>query len=382
MAVFTTTQNNQRLSVKESRCPNLFSYSVIWTVVLLVLFDLALIYFQPFKYIQIPGVVLRQQDHIDYKIQSVLSFNNSFDTLLMGSSLAEAASINADASLGLEKPTVYSAARYNHAVYFDRLKKEKLKIDSTTFSSAIGGSMISDQALILQKVFTKSKLPKQVFLMIEPRAFIDATRTPDLYPVTCYMNWRYKNIWNVNGLSDGLNLILSSFWNFFNYRSDFSTLLNTLAENKFKSGSKSVNLVLEDQDYKYDRSLDPKSVEESAIYYKKAYEKVEEQKFQTQIASLHNIIEMCKKNRVELVLIAAPLAKLNRDLLPEGFENRYNNTLANISKKQNIAIYNLTATDKITDSDYIDYVHLNSKGALKFWQLAVNLIGSSNESKR
>lgn len=381
MNVICTTQNKVPNGEKQTESFHLFQSTLIWSVFFLVLLDLVLIFLQPIKYVQIPGIILRQQDHIDYKIQSVLS-NNAFDTLLMGSSLAEAAATNADAAQGLTKPTVYSAARYNQAIYFDRLKREKLKIESTTFSTAIGGSMISDQELILQKVFAKSKLPKQVCLLIEPRAFIDATRTPDLYPVTCYMKWRYKDIWHIDALEDGVNLALSSFWNFFKFRSDFSTMLTTLANNQLKSESPSIKIALEDQDYKFDRSMDPRAVEESLVYYRKAYQKVDRQKFQAQLTSLRNIIRMCKVNNVALVLVAAPLAESNRNLLPEGFEQIYNKTLDSISDEHKIAICRLTDTDNIKESDYIDFVHLNSRGAMKFWNMVVDFIGNAHEFER
>lgn len=381
MNVISTTQNKVPAREMIPEAFRMFKSPLIWTAIFLILIDLVLVYLQPIKYVQIPGIILRQQDHIDYKIQSVLS-NNNFDTLLMGSSLAEAAAINSDASLGLEKPTVYGAARYNHAIYFDRLKHEKLNLPSTTFSTAIGGSMISDQELILQKVFAKTKLPKQVCLIIEPRGFIDATRTPDLYPVTCYMKWRYKDIWNVRSIEDGVDFALSSFWSFFKFRSDFSTILTALANNSLKSESPSLKIALEDQDYKYDRSLDPKAVEEGAAYYQRAYKSADKQKFQAQLTSLRNIIQMCKKNKVDLLLIAAPLAQTNRNLLPKGFERYYNETLDAVSKEQKISICKLTDTDKILDSDYIDFVHLNSSGAIKFWNTVVDFIKNNNESKK
>ncbi len=197
---------------------------LLWLLFFFIMVDLFLVAGQPMRYVHVPGIIFKQQDHIDFKVQSVLSPSKPFNTLLMGSSLAEAAAINADVSLGLAKPTDYTAARYNHATFLDQLSERKFQKKSTTFSSAIGGSMISDQQLILEKVFAKKKYPQNVLLIIEPRAFIDATRTPELYPVACYMKWRYKDIANLKNTNDGMDYVFSSFWTYFKYRSDFFTL--------------------------------------------------------------------------------------------------------------------------------------------------------------
>lgn len=203
---------------------------LLWLVFFFIMVDLFLLVGQPMRYVHVPGIIFKQQDHIDFKIQSVLSPSKPFNTLLMGSSLAEAAAINADASLGiLAKPTDYTAAHYNRAIFLDQLWERQLKKKSTTFCSAIGGSMISDQQLILEKVFAKKNYPKNILLIIEPRAFIDATRTPELYPVACYMKWRYKDIADLKNTKDAMNYAFSSFWTYFKYRSDFFTLASCLA---------------------------------------------------------------------------------------------------------------------------------------------------------
>lgn len=324
------------------------------------------------RYVHVPGIIFKQQDHIDFKVQSVLSPSKPFNTLLMGSSLAEAAAINADASLGLAKPTDYTAARYNHATFLDQLSERRFQKKSTTFSSAIGGSMISDQQLILEKVFAKKKYPQNVLLIIEPRAFIDATRTPELYPVACYMKWRYKDIAHLKNINDGMDYVFSSFWTYFKYRSDFFTLATCLAS-QVRDPKTTAPIIIEigDGEYNSNKSIDPKSVTQSRIYYSKAYETVDEKKFETQLNSLRNIAKMCKAKGATLTLIGAPLAKANRDQLPAKFEHRYNQQVEEMSKNLQVRFINLIDNSTIHDSDFSDYVHLNSTGAKKFWKLVI-----------
>lgn len=110
---------------------------------------------------------------------------------------------------------------------------------------------------------------------------------------------------------------------------------------------------------------------QSLIYYSKAYETIDEEKFETQLNSLRKIAKMCIAKGTTLTLIGAPLAKANRDQLPTNFEHRYNRQLEEIAKHLQVRFINLIDNTTIHDSDYSDYVHLNSKGATKFWKLVI-----------
>jgi len=76
---------------------------------------------------------------------------------------------------------------------------------------------------------------------------------------------------------------------------------------------------------------------------------------------LDSIVELCQKNKTELVLLGTPLHSKYLDSIPESFIQLYQSNKDKMIKK-GISVFDFTS-DNYADSLFLDINHLNEKGA-------------------
>lgn len=379
-----------------------FSSPLLWILVCLIIVDCAIIAIKPLRFISIPGVLLQDQDPIGYRIGSLLNSKESDSVYLLGTSLSDSACANGDAvNFNLEL-TEYERGRYMHAKYFDKLLKNKLHRKSNSINLGVGGSMVSGEELILKQSLNNNTKPKLVVLMVAPRAFIDDTRSTNLYPIHCYFNNRFtqdgKLDWpaNFNEFKEQFESLLAKSWSYFNMRSDYATVLTKSACSLFNrpesaytdnakqslksETSKKVEFSFEQKLFDPNISNNPKWVKAVSSYYDSAYgTEVNKIKLKEQTASFSRSLSMLKDKQIPALVVSMPLSNLNRNQIPGEFEAEYKNLLSNICRQYDTKLIYLLDDKRFILDDFRDSVHLNGAGATKFWNILVDEIARDPE---
>lgn len=366
-----------------------------WLVCLLILFDIGIDLVKPLRFVKIPGVLLKDQDPIDYRIESLLKPAKPANVYLLGTSLADSAAANGDALNLKLKLTEYERGRYIHAHYFDNLMNEKLGIQSCSINVGIGGSMVSGAERILETALKDDKNRKKpglVVLMVAPRAFIDATRSPELYPVECYFQHRFKGNSKEQNWIGTFQNELAKRWTFFDLRSDYATVLTKAAcayfdrpENAYQKVEEKlprdkardkIELSFKEEYFDPSISARPDWVNSVSAYYSSAYGKeIDKNKLKTQLDSFARSLRLLKEKEIPALIVSMPLSKHNRNQIPGDFEKEYRSLLYDLSSRYDTRLIYMLDSPAFDFADYRDSVHLNGRGATRFWDLLVEQMG-------
>lgn len=99
--------------------------------------------------------------------------------------------------------------------------------------------------------------------------------------------------------------------------------------------------------------------------------------YNVQFYFLRKMAQLCKKERIELILVNMPITKENIAVLRPGTYLKFVYTLQQFAFDQGISVFDLNEFNNYTKDDYHDYVHLNAFGGTKLFDSMVkNLQGS------
>ncbi len=82
------------------------------------------------------------------------------------------------------------------------------------------------------------------------------------------------------------------------------------------------------------------------------------------LSYLNGIVNLCKKNEIELILVGAPVHSSYYEKIPDHIKSQFESEIERL-KQQNITVLNLT-NKKYPDSMFYNVDHLNSNGANAF----------------
>ena len=69
-----------------------------------------------------------------------------------------------------------------------------------------------------------------------------------------------------------------------------------------------------------------------------------------------------------------PLSQKNLTLLPEVFRQKFRNTIDQVCRQESVGHLFYMNDKRFSPPDFRDGVHLNGRGAIKFWNLLVDSI--------
>lgn len=368
---------------------------ITWLIVVLITIDLAVATIRPLRYVKVPGVMFHDQDPINHRIETLLKSGKETNVYLLGTSLADSASANADAVQFNLKMTEYERGRYTSSKYFDALMSKELGIQTHSINVGVGGSMVSGEELILKHSVENKKvaaLPTLVVFMVAPRAFIDRTREENLYPIHCYFNNRFDHQKSGESWQKKFASIATRFWNYFRLRTDYATIFTRAAadmfnkpENAFqKLKDKKGRIEISFKEDWFDPNLSNKSdwVKSVGNYYDSAYgNSVDREKLHAQKLSFERAINIVKKLGSDALIVSMPLSSYNRQKIPKGFTSEYQKMLEEISRKYDTKLIYLLDDKRFELRDFRDGVHLNGEGASKYWRILVEELEKDQKLK-
>ena len=110
---------------------------------------------------------------------------------------------------------------------------------------------------------------------------------------------------------------------------------------------------------------------DNTVEYIERYRHPDRHTYKTQFYFLRKLVELCKKEKIELVLVNMPIAKENIAVLKPEAYLKFVFALQQFAIDQKVATYDLNDFNHFDKSDYHDYVHLNAFGAKKLFDSLV-----------
>lgn len=326
--------------------------------------------------------IANQSDRLDV-LDKIDAFpkDNANTILMLGSSLGIFPAALADfKTFGEPKPGADKFLNYSSYRYLDHQISNLTESPVRTLNLSNQGGMTSEDLLLLKGAFKAGIKPKLVILLTGPRDFLD----------------HQTNKIGQSKLAKALLVRLSqSFWNFTETpTANLETLASRFlpifvqrdAITKFltKQVKQSIALISH-RPYREkpsptggsletirDEPGSPEMIDFYTANYKIRYLPIDLNRWQLESAALEQIVQFCNSKQTPLLLVAMPLTKSNRDLLPSDFVGKHRSMLQKLTSSSNsasnIALLDLFESDHFTIADYMDTVHLRSCGGIKLAQ--------------
>jgi hypothetical protein len=125
-----------------------------------------------------------------------------------------------------------------------------------------------------------------------------------------------------------------------------------------------------------------KHFRDNTAEYIERYRRPDAQTYRTQFYFLRKLAQLCRKERIELVIVNMPITRENIAVLKP--ENYYSYILAlrNYAETQGmVACWDLNDFSIYNQGDYHDFVHLNAFGGAKFFDSLTDHLAAETETK-
>jgi hypothetical protein len=318
------------------------------------------------------------------------------DVVLLGSSLMVMALHGGDATaFGV----IQNNALHHRAYLLEQLLKQSLHREYSIFSFAIAGQMVSDAYSITSCCLKGQQKPSYIIYGIAPRDFMDNTlpnpastetfkylsRVSDLSQIAMRARpsiWDRFDYWvgNVSFLYAHRNDILSLqhryiklFFAKTHLMEDLNLTHNPIALRKLAMlempEDNGVNEVFTCP-YRPDEKFMDNSSE-----YRARYRSFNHKLFNEQSSYLTDLMTMCDKRGIKLIIVNMPVTSGNVQLMPPGFYSQYLETVKGMTSAHHQTFIDMNNPKEFPDNCFLDSVHLNGKGGVNFFgKLAQTLV--------
>lgn len=378
----------------------------IWLIALFIALSGLLCQFQYLKPIPLteisPG--LQTKSAVYFKLNEWRKQPAKINILIAGSSLPMCAFYysdkvkNAKVFDSIKDQNVSPLQSYTAADYFSRLLSKKNGAPVTVFNTTAAASMLSDNHLILSKMMDKA--PDKIILAVGMRDFVDNINLPiaatpvfqalfDLPYAATEDNFSFigQNA-KPNTISE---LMLDSIVPLYRIHSEMALFVDytagkimgrkkTVASETSAVKEKSVTVKLPLKVETPSASASPVIIKLDSLGYEKRYMPPNYKQMDLEFKCLERICDLCKKNKVELILINMPVSGGHNSLASPAMRQKYLSKLQSVSTKYSVKYCDFENNQFLPDSDFLDTVHLAPSGATKFVDYLVNKSNTFTES--
>ncbi len=326
------------------------------------------------------------------------------NVVLLGSSLMVAAIAECDAN---HLKHSLDLATYRGASYLDTVLHDQLGGTFNTMNLSAPGQMPSDAYLTLKAALKEGMKPKVIVYGVAPRDFLDGTmQSPSDTEAFKYLrrcvdisdcgfdyfsspfgklDWFLQRSVNLYRLSLDCRLTLEKLSR--QYLSH-NGLVN-LPEQEGAAGPFAIRLRallrpfnIEPGTFLALQTVNDKSpMLDNRRDYMDRYRNPDQRLYETQFRFLDRIVNTCKQENIELVLVQMPITQENVQILKPALYDKYKADLARVCANNKISLLDLCKFDQYSKDDYRDTVHLNGFGGKKFVNNLVAAIGADNQLK-
>lgn len=313
------------------------------------------------------------------------------DVVLLGSSLMMTAHHAGDAT---KTKQVQNEVKHFRSTCVQDFLSEDLHKNISCFSFAIAGQMASDAYVIARTMLCGEKRPKVIIYGIAPRDLIDNTLPSAASTET------FKLLSRSNDLSDLaltarstpmeiLEYGLSSAFYTISHRANVVALQHRIAYNLAPYGSDAIEKndlkstfqlrLLAMGEFPEDKGanelliapygLCKEPYRDNSEEYRQRYARIKQKTYTNQLLFLSKLMQLCKANGIELVIVNMPLTPGNVSLMPGGFYSTYKEKITSLAKENSAVYLDLNQPDKFEQKCFADTVHLNGLGGITFFKL-------------
>jgi hypothetical protein len=281
-------------------------------------------------------------------------------------------------TFGEPRPGADKFLHYSSYRYLDHLISTQANFPVKTLNLSNQGGMTSEDLLLLKGAFKAGINPKLVILLTGPRDFLDhqTNKVGQSKLAKALLVRISESLWNISDTATAnLETLASHFLPLFVQRDAITKFLTarlkqTIAFISHKPYHEKPAPTGGSLETIRDEPGSPEMMEFYTENYKIRYLPIDWKRWKLESEALEQIVEFCKSRETPLLVVAMPLSKSNRDLLPANFviEHRrmLNQTVKGYaSKNERVVFLDLFDSEQFTINDYMDTVHLRSCGGIK-----------------
>lgn len=315
--------------------------------------------------------------------------------ILLGSSLLMHSVSRQDADY-LNKDLDY--VHHHCSVYLeDQLKKRfPDQVNITCFNFSLPGDLVSDDYMIARGLLRGESKPKYIILGLSLRDFIDnAVNCPGTTPPFRYLK-RFTDI------DDIVDLAMPKFWQQFDYRFgkffylwgkklDIQVLLeqNTKASLVPIAASLGMPSLLNELDYRKHVPSDlhseveegmaiikpriPVAFDANFADYRRRCGSPNDRMFRIQSIFFDKLVNLCKQEKISLIVLNMPLTPENVAIMPKGSYERYLAYVQQTTSAAGFRFLDLNCYPRFDHGDFYDTAHMNSRGGKKLLDILAKL---------
>jgi hypothetical protein len=351
------------------------SFWLVLNTVILALASSYILEFTPLGF-----EIANQSDRLDVldKIDEFPKDNNG-TILMLGSSLGIFPAALADfKTFGEPKPGADKFLHYSSYRYLDQLLSSQANSPVKTLNLSNQGGMTSEDLLLLKGAFKAGIKPKLVILLTGPRDFLDhqTNKIGESKLAKALLVRISESLWNASeSATANLETLTSRFLPLFVERDAITKFLTarlkqTIAFISHKPYREKLPPTGGSLESIRDEPGSPEMMDFYTANYKIRYLPIDWRRWELESNALKQILEFCNRKNTPFLLVAMPLSKSNRDLLPEDFVEKHRSMLKDLAesaqdRKEKIVLLDLFDSEQFTINDYMDTVHLRSNGGIK-----------------
>ncbi len=336
--------------------------------------------------------ISNQSDRLDV-LDKIDEFpkDNKGTILMLGSSLGIFPAALADfKTYGEPKPGADKFLHYSSYRYLNQLLSTHADSPVKTLNLSNQGGMTSEDLLLLKGAFKAGIKPKLVILLTAPRDFLDhqTNKVGESKLSKALLVRISESLWNASETATAnLETLASRFLPLFVQRDAITKLLTarlkqTIAFISHKPYREKLPPTGGSLESIRDEPGSPEMMDFYTANYKIRYLPIDWKRWKVESAALEQIVEFCNAKKTPLLLVAMPLSKSNRDLLPKDFIEKHRSMLNDHVKrdqdrKEKLVFLDLFDSEQFTIDDYMDTVHLRSCGGIKLAQQIHNQLTKS-----
>ncbi|HEY9760728.1 MAG TPA: hypothetical protein V6C97_36565 [Oculatellaceae cyanobacterium] len=310
------------------------------------------------------------------------------EVVLLGSSLMVMALHGGDAT-AFHIPQ--NNTLHHKSLLLEQLLNQSLHRNYSTFSFAIAGQMVSDAYSITSCCLDGKQKPNYIIYGIAPRDFMDNTlpnpastetfkyfsRVSDLSHIAMRARpsvWDRFDYWvgNVSFLYAHRNDILSLqhryiklFFAKTHLMDDLNLAHTPIALRKLAMlelpEDNAINEVFT-APYRHDEKYLDNSSE-----YRARYRQFNHKLFKEQSSYLSDLMNLCDRRGIKLIIVNMPVTAGNVQLMPPGFYPQYLETVKSMTAAHHQDFIDMNDPRQFPDNCFLDSVHLNGKGGVTFF---------------
>jgi hypothetical protein len=292
----------------------------------------------------------------------------------------------------------YNIWKYSKSDYFASLLSKRLDKDISIANSAVGGCMMSDQYLILNKYLASGKKPKMVLLFSGPKDFLDRHRTKiektSTYVQLADFPIRIADILQGNtrletAVPELTEAVMQSISSFYYYRDDYRAMLaheTSLVTHRPEDLKKAMAMLgteekapltkkqEEEAKERADAKFAPSKDAKDLALFKKIYLPVNDAQFGTQTKYFEKIIALAQSHNIPLQVVFMPLTPQHTAVLPPETWANYKKTVRTIAAGAHVPCWDPVQDVKFNSDDFEDSAHLDAAGGQKFFKYLTDRI--------